>query len=95
MFFKTFTTQSLGKCLFLFSTLETRKNYPPATHAGGSVTAPMMNCSFVDGSVRAIKLHNNLPDGQEDSDFRYGDYGWDAALEPDISDHQKKAWGIK
>ena len=79
----------------LHSDWVTRKNYPPATHAGGSVTAPMMNCSFVDGSVRAIKLHNNLPDGQEDSDFRYGDYGWDAALEPDISDHQKKAWGIK
>ena len=65
------------------------------THPGGSVTAPMMNCSFVDGSVRAIKLNNNLPDNQDDSDFRYGDYGWDAALEPDISDHQRKAWGIK
>ena len=79
----------------LHSDWVTRKNYPPATHAGGSVTAPMMNCSFVDGSVRAIKLNNNLPDDQDDSDFRYGDYGWDAALEPDISDHQKKAWGIK
>ncbi len=79
----------------LHSDWVTRKNYSPATHAGGSVTTPMMNCSFVDGSVRAIKLNNNLPDGQDDSDFRYGDYGWDAALEPDISDHQRKAWGIK
>ena len=65
------------------------------THSGGTIGAPMINCNFVDGSVRSIKLKNALPDNQDDSDFRYGDYGWDAALYPDISDHQHKAWGNK
>ena len=79
----------------LHSDWVTRNNRPPATHAGGSVTTPMMNCSFVDCSVRAIKLNNNLPDGEDDSDFKYGDYGWYAALDTSISDHQQKAWGNK
>ena len=63
------------------------------THAGGSVRSPMMNCSFIDGNVRSIKLKNTLPDNQDDSDFKLGDYGWDAALDPSISTHQREAWG--
>ena len=79
----------------LHSDWVTRKNYPPATHAGGSVTAPMMNCSFVDGSVRAIKLHNNYSDGNNASEFQYGDYGWYAALDTRLSSYQQKVWGNK
>ena len=65
------------------------------THAGGSANAPMINCNFVDGSVRSIKLKNIFHDGEDNSDFRYGDYGWYAALDTSISDHQQKAWGNK
>ena len=65
------------------------------THSGGSVSAPVMNCNFVDGSVRSIKLKNALSDNQSNSDFRYGDFGWYSALDTGLSDLQHKAWGNK
>ena len=65
------------------------------THAGGSINSPMINCNFVDGSVRSIRLKNAQSENQDDSDFKYGDYGWYAALDTGISDHQQKAWGNK
>ena len=65
------------------------------THAGGSINSPMINCNFVDGSVRSIRLKNAQSENQDNSDFKYGDYGWYAALDTSISDHQQKAWGNK
>ena len=80
----------------LHSDWPVRKNVAHVgTHAGGSANAPMINCNFVDGSVRSIRLKNILHDGEDNSDFRYGDYGWYAALDTSISDHQQKAWGNK
>ena len=80
----------------LHSDWPVRKNVAHVgTHAGGSAKAPMINCSFVDGSVRSIRLKNIFHDGEDNSDFRYGDYGWYAALDTRISDHQQKAWGNK
>jgi hypothetical protein len=40
-------------------------------------------------------LKNAQSENQDDSDFKYGDYGWYAALDTSISDHQQKAWGNK
>ncbi|MBQ9777280.1 MAG: type II secretion system protein [Lentisphaeria bacterium] len=70
-----------------------RKNKPPVTHPGGNETTPVMNCNFVDGSARSVRLNNNLSEDQEGSDFRYGDYGWEAAVDTSVSTHQRKAWG--
>lgn len=70
-----------------------RKNKPAVTHPGGNETTPVMNCNFVDGSARSVRLNNNLSEDQEGSDFRYGDYGWEAAVDTSVSTHQRKAWG--
>ena len=89
-------TQKIPSEARLHSDWPVRKNVAHVgTHAGGSAGAPMINCSFVDGSVRSIKLKNIFHDGEDNSDFRYGDYGWYAALDTRISDHQQKAWGNK
>ena len=64
-----------------------------ATHSGGTLSAPLMNCSFVDGSVRSVRLQNNYSDSNNESDFQYGDYGWYAPQDTRRSTHQKKAWG--
>ena len=70
-----------------------RKNKPVSTHPGGTDTNPVMNCNFVDGSARSIRLNNSLSEDQEGSDFRYGDYGWEAAVDTSVSTHQRHAWG--
>ena len=89
-------TQKIPSEARLHSDWPVRKNVAHVgTHAGGSGNAPMINCNFVDGSVRSIRLKNISHDGQDDSDFKYGDYGWYAALDTSISDHQQKAWGNK